>query len=64
MTREEAFQAMQDGKKIAHDYFSTYEYYAMNSKNIIVAEDGVDHTTVFWGTNEGNWRANGWYIVD
>jgi hypothetical protein len=61
MTREEAYQAMQDGKKVTHRYFSSDEFYQMKGPRII-AEDGVDHTPIFWDESQNNWRKDGWEI--
>jgi hypothetical protein len=45
MTRQEAYEAMQKGEKITHDYFMPHEYYYMlHGKGPILAEDGVDHS--------------------
>lgn len=57
---------MQKGNRIAHNYFSGEEYYHMpnfpdNAK--IMAEDGVDHTNIFWSTDDNNFRADGWEFI-
>lgn len=61
MTREEAYQAMQHGEKITHQYFSSNEYYEIKNGRI-VAEDGVKHTTIFWSEDQNDWRKDGWEI--
>lgn len=61
MSREEAFEALYNGYKITHSYFSEGEYYKLINDKII-AEDGVNHTAVFWSLEGNNWRANGWEI--
>ena len=63
MTRDAAYQAMLEGKKISHTYFSSNEFYRMEGRRIL-AEDGVNHTTVFWSTEQNDWRKDGWFIVD
>jgi len=61
MTREEAYNAMKYGEKITHQYFSKDEYYEMKNSSIF-AEDGVNHTAVFWSEENNNFRADGWEI--
>lgn len=61
MTREQAYQEMVNGNKITHQYFMDYEYYQLVN-NRIIAEDGVNHTSVFWSNADGNFRENGWEI--
>lgn len=62
MTRQEAYNAMKNGEKITHHYFSKDEYYEMKNGNGIFAEDGVNHTAVFWSGDNNDWRADGWEI--
>ena len=63
LTRDQAYKAMQDGNKVAHYYFASHEYYQLiNGK--IIAEDGVNHTSVFWSTDGNNFRSNGWDILN
>lgn len=61
MIRQEAYAAMKDGSKITHQYFSSNEYYEYKN-NSIIAEDGVDHTRVFWSKEQNDWRETGWEI--
>lgn len=63
MNREEAFQAMRDGNKVTHRNFSEDEYYEMK-RGVIYAEDGVNHTSTFWSTDDNNWREDGWTVYD
>jgi hypothetical protein len=63
MTRKEAFQEMMSGKKISHQYFGSNEYYEIKNDKII-AEDGVNHTRVFWSNEQNNFRANGWELYN
>lgn len=66
MIREEAYKAMQAGMKIQHRYFTNDEYYHMVPGHgvRIVAEDGVNHTKVFWDEADGNWRKDGWEVKE
>lgn len=41
MTKEEAIQAMKDGKKVTHRYFTDDEYIFINEKGDIQTEDGA-----------------------
>ena len=61
MTRKEAYKEMQNGIKITHKYFDKSEYYFLKNGKII-AEDGVDHTHIFWKIDDNNWRETGWEI--
>jgi len=62
LTRNEAFEEMKKGNKVRHIYFADYEYYQLKGTQII-AEDGVNHTSVFWSTNDGDFRKDGWEII-
>ena len=72
MTREEALQAMIDGEKVTHRFFSDNEYIYMKAQNIFT-EEGYDMGTVhdeFWrmrGDNLDGYRQNwleGWSIYE
>lgn len=63
MTREEAYKAMQEGKKITHNYFSGDEFYELKNGKIM-AEDNVNHTSTFWDEGQNNWRKDGWSIKE
>lgn len=47
MTREEAFQAMKEGNKVTHRYFSEGEYLYLSQEKI-TTEDGYEYDDVFW----------------
>jgi hypothetical protein len=61
MTREEAYNSMMAGEKITHQYFSKDEFYEVKDGRVF-AEDGVNHTKVFWSGDQYSWRENGWEI--
>ncbi len=63
MDRQEAFNTMAQGGKITHHYFADNEYYFLRNDSII-AEDGVNHTKVFWSEEANNWRKDGWEIYN
>jgi hypothetical protein len=66
MTKEQALQAMIDGEKVTHRYFSSDEYIYMVAQNIFT-EDGFDCGTVnqaFWRQRDGeNWET-GWSLYE
>lgn len=64
MTREDALQAMIDGKYVAHRNFSSDEYIYMIAQNIF-SEDGYNMKTVhdeFWRSRSGGYWEDGWEI--
>ena len=62
MSKEQMLEAMRNGKKVTHDYFTSDEYiYLKDGK--IVSEDGVTHD-FFWLDRKGsNWET-GWRIFN
>ena len=66
MTKEEALQAMIDGHKVTHKYFTSDEYIYMIAQNIWT-EDGFNCGTVneaFWQQRDGeNWET-GWSLYE
>ena len=56
MTKQEAIAAMQEGKKVTHEYFGQDEWVTMKDGSIVL-EDGVScHPLEFW-----RWRtASAW----
>lgn len=65
MNRQGAYTEMQRGKKITHRFFSADEFYYLPGfpeTERIIAEDGVDHTEIFWSTTENDFRRDGWDI--
>lgn len=53
MTKEEAIQAMQNGEKITHQYFSKNEWMTMEGNRIIL-EDGCSlWAHEFWEIRNG-----------
>ena len=62
MKHAESKEAMKQGHKISHRYFSDNEFYELKDGKII-SEDGINHTSTFnYTTGDGAWRDNGWYI--
>ena len=58
MTRDEAFQAMCDGKNVSHYNFSQGEFLFLYG-NVIKTEDGYRFCDKFWNTD---WMEDGWSI--
>ena len=59
MTREEARQAMIDGKKVRHFNFTRNEYLVMKGSSILT-EDGYFFGDIFDNTD---WMENGWSVA-
>ena len=59
MTREEARQAMIDGKKVRHMHFTSSEYLFMKY-NEITTEDGYFFGDMF---DKNDWMDTGWAVV-
>lgn len=66
MTKQEAIQAMQDGKKVRHEYFMDDEFISMTD-NEIFDEKGYKMRGAnfdFWTDRKGEAWENGWSIVE
>lgn len=64
MTRNEAIEAMKNGRKVRHTYFSPDEWVAM-VLGMIVLEDGVTcEPEEFWKWRKSLIFDNGWSIVN
>jgi hypothetical protein len=64
MTRTEAIQAMGEGRKITHRYFSDNEYVYLDGKYYIT-EDGCKHDPdVFWSLRSSESWDDGYSIVE
>ena len=66
MEKNEAIQAMKDGKKVTHRYFSEGEWCKSSSDGKeIYTEDGYTHSaSEFWSYRETEGFDNGWSIVE
>ncbi len=66
MTKQEAIAAMQQGKKVTHDYFSDYEYIYIKQHEFhvsIISEDGVNHGWQgFWELRNSIQWQDGWSL--
>jgi hypothetical protein len=64
ISKEEARQAMAEGKKINHKSYLKYQSATLNSSGKIVFEDGgtiSEH--IFWFNRTDIKFDNGWYII-
>lgn len=73
MNRQEAINALREGKKITHTYFDKHEYFFMECINPIrnpfkvqyVFEDGVTQSEKeFWDLRKDSFWDDGWEIFD
>jgi hypothetical protein len=61
MTRQEALEAMLDGHKVTHQYFTPEEWATMNDKGMVVLEDGVVCSAAeFWRNRSNDCFDKGW----
>lgn len=62
MTKSEAYEEMQKGNKIRHEYYSPNEYLFINRQGRIETEDGYTHSRFgnFWMKIQ-KWE-NGWSV--
>ena len=62
LTREEARQAMKDGHKVIHMYYTSDEYLKMKG-DVIVCENGYNMTDVFNSSRKDReWQLTNWRI--
>ena len=64
MTKEEAYQAMLDGYKVRHKYYSDDEYVLLNKDANLQSEDGYEHGSEhdeFWALIQ-HWE-DGWTVL-
>ncbi|MEB6533243.1 hypothetical protein MXM51_01590 [Pantoea stewartii] len=59
MSWSEAQQAMQEGKRVRHEYFTQEEFFEIKGIDII-AEDGCNMELWYIGED---WQKKGWSIV-
>lgn len=65
MTKQEALQAMKDGKKVFHKYYTGDEFLCMHTDGHIYTEDHIDVGTEhseFWVFHQ-KWE-DGWFIYE
>lgn len=64
LTKQEAFEAMREGKKVTHVYFSPNEWMKIEN-NLLVFEDGVECTEKeFFKWRPQKWWDDGYSIFE
>lgn len=65
MTKQEIKQALDEGKKIRHKYFSNDEFIAKLDNDWLIDEGGLHLPAEdFWAQREGGIWLNDWSIVE
>ena len=67
MNKEEAKQALKEGKKITHEYFEKHEFVMKHPtiSGYIVFEDGVAQSeSNFWNLRKDNYWDKGWELFN
>lgn len=65
LTKEQAIEAMQEGKKVTHQYFSPDEWVTLTSDGLFQFEDKVVCTPeMFWQDRSGNNWETGWSLFN
>jgi hypothetical protein len=64
MTKQEAIQAMGQGKKVTHEYFMSHEWITLK-KGSIYTEDGYSISpALFFKDRAGKQWEEGWSIIE
>lgn len=64
MTKDEAIQAMKDGKKVKHRFFTSHEWMKIRKDGMYHFEDGhVFSAELFWADRYVPWWERDWQIV-
>lgn len=65
LTKVEAIQAMREGKKVQHYYFSPEEWMSLTPSGLYLFEDGsVCPSLVFWEWRKDEYWETGWLIYN
>lgn len=67
LTKQQAIEAMKEGKKVTHNYFTSEEYMFMPSlrMNLYQFEDGVKISSIdFWEIIDSESYNTGWSIFN
>jgi len=63
MTKSEAIQAMREGKKVTHRYFTDDEWVKITPTGLYEFEDGVVcPSLLFWQDRQGEYWEDGWDV--
>jgi len=63
MTKDEAIEALKQGKKLAHSYFNSKEYIYMDNGILFDEHDCYLDSDNFW-SELGTARDNDWFILN
>ncbi|MBX3165594.1 MAG: hypothetical protein KF900_14050 [Bacteroidetes bacterium] len=65
MTKDEAIQAMQEGKKVTHDFFMPHEWVMIDKNGAVVYEDGnTTSLREFSALRVGYYWLSGWSLYN
>lgn len=64
MTKEQAIEAMKEGKKVRHRYFSEHEWMMMGRRGLVFENKVSCSFTEFWQRRRTTEWEVGWSIVD
>lgn len=64
MNKQEAIEAMLEGKKLTHRYFTNEEWISMKDEDTMIDENGYTwHPDIFWKDREsGDMWDTGWSL--
>lgn len=66
MTKEEAKQAMSEGKKVTHRYFDKHEWATFkkeHGRDCVLTEDGCkSYWDEWWAYRDNSWFDDGWEL--
>jgi len=63
MTKQEAIQAMRDGKKVRHIYFTDDEWIKLTPTGLYEFKDGVVFPNLLFGEDRDEQWNEGWELV-
>ncbi len=64
MTKDEAMQAMREGKKVAHQFFSPDEWMMHNALGIEFEDGNICTLREFWHYRTDDYWQDGWRVVE
>lgn len=64
MTKEEAIQAMREGKKVTHQFFSPDEWMTMREGQIVLEDGVVCSPGDFWIYRRGSEWDDGYELIN
>lgn len=64
LTKQQAIEAMREGKKITHRYFSPEEYITIKDNKIVTEEGYRCSQMEFWAYRTSKEFETGWYLFE